>query len=76
MNIHKINVGRLQGLLPAPRSKKEAASMELEDRKKEYERDKRLTYIIYTVIPGLALLGIVAVLYFLVCLWLAAFGVL
>ncbi len=50
--------------------------MELEDRKKEYERERRLTYIIYTVIPGLALLGIVAVLYFLVCLWLAAFGVL
>ncbi len=76
MNVHKIDAGRMQGLSPAPRSKKEALSLDLAAQKKEIRRETRLTYIIYTVIPGLALLGCVAVLYFIACLVLAFFGVL
>ncbi len=76
MDVHKIDVARLQGGSPAPRSKKEALSLDLAAQKKEIRRETRLTYIIYTVIPGLALLGCVAVLYFITCLGLAAFGVL
>lgn len=76
MNVHKIDVERLQGLSPAPRSKKEATSMDLATRKKAIRRETVITYIIYTLIPALALLGIVAILYFAACLFLAAFGVL
>ncbi len=76
MNVHKIDVDRMQGLEPVPAPKKETLSMDLEAQKKAIRRETLITYIIYTVIPGLALLGCVAVLYFIMCLVLAAFGVL
>lgn len=76
MDVHKIDVGRMQSLSPAPRSKKEAASMDLAAQKKAIRRETAITYIIYTLIPALALLGCVAVLYFIACLFLAVFGVL
>ncbi len=76
MDVHKINVDRMQGLSPVPATKKEALSMDFAAQKKAIRRETVITYIIYTVIPGLALLGCVAVLYFITCLALAFCGVL
>ncbi len=76
MDVHKIDVDRMQGLSPAPRSKKEALSMDLEAWRKECKRQARRADIAYTILLALAFLGCVAIAYFITCLWLAFFGVL